>query len=86
MRTIYRSSPAHRWELANDKRNGGILCVDNYDITGDGILDLIIGRDDGLVEIYGYDEMDEPLLRHSQVWLDMFPWNFWFWNLTEVSI
>ena len=62
-----RTLPSHRWELANDKRNGGILCVDNYDITGDGVLDLIIGRDDGLVEIYGYDEMDEPLLRHSQV-------------------
>ena len=41
--------------------------MDNYDITADGILDLIVGRDDGQVEIYGYDEMDEPLLRYSHV-------------------
>ncbi len=57
----------HRWEARNEKGSGGILCLDNYDVIGDGILDLIVGRDDGLVEIYGYDEMDEPMLRHSQV-------------------
>ncbi len=45
----------------------GVLCLDNYDITADGVLDLLVGRDDGLVEIYGYDEMDEPILRHSHV-------------------
>ena len=45
----------------------GVLCVDNYDITADGVQDLLIGRDDGLVEIYGYDEADEPVLRYSTV-------------------
>ena len=44
-----------------------MLCLDNYDITGDGVLDLIVGRDDGLVEVYGYDEMDEPILRYQHV-------------------
>ncbi|CAH1777872.1 unnamed protein product [Owenia fusiformis] len=62
---INRQQPIHRWELGNEKRNGGVLCIDNYDITADGVLDLIVGRDDGLVEIYGYDEADEPVLRHS---------------------
>ena len=45
----------------------GVLSIDNYDITQDGIIDLLVGRDDGLVEIYGYDEMDEPVLKHSVV-------------------
>ncbi|ELU07577.1 hypothetical protein CAPTEDRAFT_117810 [Capitella teleta] len=59
-------APHYRWEVPNEKRNGGVLCIDNYDITSDGILDLLVGRDDGLVEIYGYDESDEPALRASQ--------------------
>ena len=41
--------------------------MDNYDITADGIADLVIGRDDGIVEVYGYDEADEPVLRFTQV-------------------
>ena len=45
----------------------GVLCMDNHDITGDGVLDLIVGRDDGLVEIYGYDESNTPVLKQSHV-------------------
>lgn len=60
---IGRMAPSHRWELPNEKRNGGVLALDSYDITADGVLDLIVGRDDGLVEIYSYDESDEPIFR-----------------------
>ncbi|BFZ14686.1 hypothetical protein BsWGS_17726 [Bradybaena similaris] len=55
----------HRWEMTNEKRGGGVLCLDNYDITADGILDLLVGRDDGQVEVYSYDEADEPVFRYS---------------------
>ena len=41
--------------------------MDNYDITNDGVLDLIVARDDGAIEIYGYDETDEPVLKYSHV-------------------
>ncbi|XP_070553841.1 BBSome complex member BBS7-like isoform X2 [Ptychodera flava] len=58
--------PSHRWEILNEKRYGGVLCIDNYDITADGVQDLLLGRDDGLIEVYGYDEADEPIHRFSQ--------------------
>ncbi|XP_062611317.1 Bardet-Biedl syndrome 7 protein homolog isoform X1 [Saccostrea cucullata] len=60
---IGRMAPSHRWELPNEKRSGGVLAIDSYDITADGVLDLLVGRDDGLVEVYSYDESDEPLFR-----------------------
>ncbi|XP_041358571.1 Bardet-Biedl syndrome 7 protein homolog isoform X2 [Gigantopelta aegis] len=58
-------APTHRWELPNEKRSGGVLCLDNYDITGDGVFDLLVGRDDGQIEVYSYDEADEPVHRFS---------------------
>lgn len=64
---LCRQQPIHRWELTNEKRNGGVLCINNYDITADGVLDLIVGRDDGLVEVYSYDDSDEPIHRHTHV-------------------
>ncbi|KAH9495726.1 Bardet-Biedl syndrome 7 protein [Bulinus truncatus] len=57
-------APVHRWELPNTKRAGGILCLDSYDITADGVLDLLVGRDDGQVEVYSYDEANEPVFRY----------------------
>uniref|UniRef100_A0A1I8INF6 Bardet-Biedl syndrome 7 protein homolog n=1 Tax=Macrostomum lignano TaxID=282301 RepID=A0A1I8INF6_9PLAT len=36
-----------------------------YDITGDGMLDLIVAREDGSVEVYAYDIHDKPVLRWS---------------------
>ena len=43
------------------------MSLDNFDITADGVLDLVVGRDDGLVEIYSYDEAEEPVPRFSHV-------------------
>ncbi|CAL1531525.1 unnamed protein product [Lymnaea stagnalis] len=57
--------PSHRWELPNTRRGGGVLCLDSYDITADGVLDLLVGRDDGQVEVYSYDGADEPVFRYN---------------------
>lgn len=45
----------------------GILCIDTFDILGDGVKDILVGRDDGTVEIYGLDNSNEPTLRFETV-------------------
>ncbi|XP_031571614.1 Bardet-Biedl syndrome 7 protein-like [Actinia tenebrosa] len=63
---IGRNAPSHKWEIANEKRNGSVLALEMYDMTADGVADVLIGRDDGLVEVFGFDEMEEPVQRYSQ--------------------
>uniref|UniRef100_A0A3B5Q1E5 Bardet-Biedl syndrome 7 n=1 Tax=Xiphophorus maculatus TaxID=8083 RepID=A0A3B5Q1E5_XIPMA len=58
---------ATKWEIGNEKRKGGILCIDTYDIIGDGVNDILVGRDDGTVEVYGFDSSREPTLRFEHV-------------------
>uniref|UniRef100_A0A3Q1HM14 Bardet-Biedl syndrome 7 protein homolog n=1 Tax=Anabas testudineus TaxID=64144 RepID=A0A3Q1HM14_ANATE len=60
-------SAATKWEIDNDKKRGGILCIDTYDIIGDGVNDILVGRDDGTVEVYGFDSNNEPTLRFEHV-------------------
>ena len=45
----------------------GVLSLETFDITADGVPDVLVGRDDGLVEVYAFDEMDEPVHRFKQV-------------------
>lgn len=45
----------------------GILCIDSFDIMGDGVKDLLVGRDDGMVEVYSFENANEPVLRFDQV-------------------
>uniref|UniRef100_A0A8C4X5D7 Bardet-Biedl syndrome 7 protein homolog n=1 Tax=Erpetoichthys calabaricus TaxID=27687 RepID=A0A8C4X5D7_ERPCA len=64
---ITDSEPVPKWEVANEKKRGGILCIDCFDIIGDGVKDVLVGRDDGKVEIYGFDSSLEPILRFEHV-------------------
>jgi len=45
----------------------GILCLASHDITGDGISDLLVSRDDGVIEVYGFADSGEPEQRFSHV-------------------
>ncbi|XP_053734595.1 Bardet-Biedl syndrome 7 protein isoform X3 [Synchiropus splendidus] len=56
-----------KWEIENDKKKGGVLCIDTFDIVGDGVSDILVGRDDGSVEVYGFDSSSEPTLRFQHV-------------------
>ncbi|TNN47959.1 Bardet-Biedl syndrome 7 [Liparis tanakae] len=64
---IGEGAAAMKWEIDNDKKKGGILCMDTYDIMGDGVNDVLVGRDDGTVEVFGFDSASEPTLRFEHV-------------------
>ncbi|XP_041130154.1 Bardet-Biedl syndrome 7 protein [Polyodon spathula] len=61
------SSPVYKWEVTNQKKRGGVLCIDRFDITGDGVKEVLVGRDDGTVEIYSLDSTNEPVIRFEHV-------------------
>jgi len=48
------------WMVSNTRKLGGIQCIASYDLTKDGVLDIMIGRDDGTVEVHGFDVSAEP--------------------------
>jgi Bardet-Biedl syndrome 7 protein len=48
---LTHDEPIPKWELANEKRLPGVTCIDSFDITCDGVLDLIVSREDGLIEV-----------------------------------
>eukprot|EP00741_Cyanophora_paradoxa_P006490 tig00001003_g6283.t1 len=54
------------WKIANTKRLGAVQCVAAYDLTEDGRNDVVVGRDDGSVEVYCFDVSDEPRLVFSK--------------------
>ena len=56
-------------EPSRDSSRAGVVCMDHFDMTGDGVRELIVGRDDGSVQIYSYDDGEEaaPTLRYTYV-------------------
>ena len=45
----------------------GISCISTFDMTGEGNQDILVGRDDGTVEVYSLDDSGEPRLKASHV-------------------
>jgi Bardet-Biedl syndrome 7 protein len=62
--TLGREGPETGWLLEREG-GAGVQAIDNFDITGDGVRDLIVARHDGSIEVYSYDDGDEvePTLR-----------------------
>ena len=59
MMTIGKSGPDAGWVMEKDGSYAGVQCLDNFDITGDGVRDLIVARHDGNIEVYSYDDGEE---------------------------
>ena len=66
---VTRSGAVQAWVLERDGMYGSVQCIDNYDITGDGVKDLIVGKHDGSIEVYQYEdgEESEPQMKFSHV-------------------
>ena len=64
---MFRGNPTYNWSLPNPNNLGGISCLAHYDVIGDGVNDLLVGRDDGTVEVFTYDVGDELLRRFNHV-------------------
>ena len=59
--------PFYCWDMLNERKYGGISCITTRDLTEDGLADIIVGRDDGVVEVYGFEDNDEPRLKFTHV-------------------
>lgn len=55
------------WVLEPKEKAGQVTCIDCYDMTGDGVKDLIIGRDDGSIEVYTVSAHSEAKQIYSYV-------------------
>ncbi|XP_014782164.1 Bardet-Biedl syndrome 7 protein homolog isoform X1 [Octopus bimaculoides] len=62
---LERNDYSHQWEIPNLKKSGGISCLNMFDITSDGVPDVLVGRDDGLIDVYAFDEFREPVQKYS---------------------
>jgi len=59
------TAPEHIWEIENEKQNGDVLSLDLYDISNNGTNDLLVGRADGVIEVYGFDEGGSPFQHYK---------------------
>lgn len=48
-------------------RYGGVSCLSTFDLSGDGVEDIVVGRDDGVVEVYSMDDSNQPRLKFTHV-------------------
>ena len=44
-----------------------MACISTFDLSGDGVEDIVVGRDDGVVEVYSVDDSNQPQLKFTHV-------------------
>lgn len=54
------SAPEHVFELTNEKQSSDVSSVDMFDVSNNGTQDLLVGRADGVIEVYGFDDAGSP--------------------------
>ena len=64
--SIGRSNPDHGWSHSNELGRGGVTCIDFYNIYGpDEPSCMIVGRDDGYVEVFTLSDFEDPKIVFS---------------------
>ena len=66
------TSATIEWIMTEDNntgvvRTGRISCMAHYDITGDGYRDLIVGREDGTIDLYSYQDAETLIHKFNYV-------------------
>jgi Bardet-Biedl syndrome 7 protein len=56
----HKGTPEYVWEIDNKEGYGDVLSLGTYDITGSGDEDLLVGRADGMVQVFSFDESMQP--------------------------
>jgi len=65
---VSQSSISSDPDVGTTNEIGSILCLHSVDVTQDGVADIIVGRDSGSVEIWGFDiSTTEPVLQYCDV-------------------
>ena len=64
---LQSTEPTYRWDMLNERKYGGVACLATSDLTGDGVEEILVGRDDGVVEVFALDESEEPQLKFTHV-------------------
>eukprot|EP01084_Bolivina_argentea_P069281 126091_1 len=52
--------------LLTDKHEGSVNCISSYDFTGDGYPEVIIGRDNGTIDVFEWKPGHKPYILASE--------------------
>ncbi|KAG8302515.1 Bardet-Biedl syndrome 7 protein [Homalodisca vitripennis] len=69
---ITKTGISQKWRMEPGRHRGGVQSLYCYDMTGDGVADLLVGRSDGTLQIYSIptepaDDINQPSERFSYV-------------------
>merc|ERR1719502_2359929 len=56
-----------QWVVPNPGRQGQINCISSIDVTKDDVADIIVGRDDGRVQVFSFDMAPTPGFQFERV-------------------
>lgn len=62
---LERERPSVIWNIENEGKE--INSIATYDMTGDGIRDIIVGRNDGKIEIHTFDQISGELMINGSI-------------------
>ncbi|XP_019862996.1 PREDICTED: Bardet-Biedl syndrome 7 protein homolog [Amphimedon queenslandica] len=62
---ILLDAPEYCWDMLNEKKYGSIASIGVHDVTATGVPDILLGRSDGVMEIYSLDENNQPRIQFT---------------------